>query len=62
MTPYHAKAFPIPKAYELMTKKLCQWFENIDIWKQVSNIDWAASTFIQPKKTGDICVLTDFRE
>jgi len=60
--PYHAKAFPIPKAYEQTTKKECRRFEEIGVWEQVYDSEWAASTFIQPKKTGDVRVLTDFRE
>ena len=60
--PFHAKAFPIPKAYKAMTKKECHRFESIGVWKHVSDTEWAAATFIQPKKTGDVWVLMDFCE
>ena len=33
----------------------------IGVLKKDFNSPWAAATFIQPKKTGDIRVLTDFR-
>ena len=34
----------------------------LGIWKRVHASPWTAGTFIQPKKTGDIRVLTDFRK
>ena len=60
--PYHAKPFAIPKAYEATTKKEIDRFESLGIWKRVSQSPWTAGTFIQPKKTGDVRVLTDFRK
>ena len=60
--PYHAKPFPIPKAYEQTTRKECQRFCEIGVWYHNPNSEWAAPTFIQPKKTGDVRILTDFRE
>ena len=59
--PYHARAFSIPKAYETTTKKEIARFESLGIWKRVLESSWTAGTFIQPKKTGDVRVLTDFR-
>ena len=60
--PYHARAFPIPKAYEATTKKEIERFERIGVLMRDHESEWAAPTFIQPKKTGDVRVLTDFRE
>ena len=60
--PYHAKSFNIPKAYKPMTKKEIVQFEKLGIWKRVLSSAWTAGTFIQPKKTGDVRVLTDFRK
>ena len=60
--PYHAKPFVIPKAYMDTTRKEIQRFEELGIWKRVSSSSWTAGTFIQPKKTGDVRVLTDFRK
>jgi hypothetical protein len=60
--PYHASYFPIPKVYETTTKKESQRFEEIGVWTRSNESEWAAPSFIQPKKTGDVRVLTDFRE
>lgn len=60
--PYHAKAFPIPKAYEQTTRKECRRFCDIGVWYHNPDSEWAAPTFIQPKKTGDVRILTDFRQ
>ena len=60
--PYHAKPFPIPKAYEQTTRNECDRFEKIGVWYRNSDTEWAAPTFIQPKKTGDVRILTDLRE
>ena len=60
--PYHAKPFPIPKAYEHLTKEECKRFEQDTIWHHTINSVWAAPSFIVPKKTGDVRVVTDFRE
>ena len=45
-----------------MTKKEIERFEQLRIWKRVQDSPWTAGTFIQPKKTGDVRVLTDFRK
>ena len=60
--PFHAKPFPIPKAYEHLTKEECKRFEKDTIWHHSLNSVWAAPSFIVPKKTGNIHVVTDFRE
>jgi hypothetical protein len=60
--PYHAKPFSIPHAYEKTTRKEIERFEQLGIWKRVDSSPWSAGTFIQPKKTGDVRVLTDFRK
>ena len=53
---YHARPFPIPKCYEETTKKenarLCQ----LGVLAKWNDSEWAAPTFIQPKKTGDLRV------
>ena len=61
-TPFHAKPFPIPKAYEHLTKEECKRFEKDTIWHHSLNSVWAAPSFIVPKKTGNVRVVTDFRE
>ena len=60
--PYHARrAFPIPQAYKATTKKEMDRLVSIGVLEKNSDSEWAAPTFIQPKKTGDVRVLTDFR-
>ena len=59
--PYHARPFPIPKAYENLTKEECKRFSADTIWPHTLNSVWAAPSFIVPKKTGDVRVVTDFR-
>ena len=60
--PYHAKPFGIPHALKNTTVKEINRFCELGIWKRVKFNDWTAGTFIQPKKTGDVRVLTDFRK
>jgi len=60
--PYHTRPFPVPKAYESLTKEECRRFEDAKIWHHTLDSTWAAPSFIVPKKTGDVRVVTDFRE
>lgn len=61
-TPYHAKAYPIPQAYletlKLEVKRLCE----AGVLKKVNRSEWAAPTFIIPKKDGTVRFISDFRE
>ena len=59
--PYHARPFPIPKCYEDTTKKEIKRLCQIGVLEKCNDSEWAASTFIHSKKTGDVRVLTDFR-
>ena len=59
--PYHACAFPVPQALEGTTKKETGRLKEIDVFELNSNSEWATPTFVQPKKTGDVHILTDFR-
>jgi hypothetical protein len=59
--PYHARPFPIPKCYEDTTKKEIKRLCNIGVLAKCNDSELAAPTFIQPKKTGDVRVLTGFR-
>ena len=60
--PYHARPFPIPKAYKNLTKEECGQFDKDTIWHHTLDSEWAVPTFIVPKKTGDVRVVTDFWE
>ena len=59
--PYHARPYVIPKIYEETTKKEINRLCTIGVLKRDYSTPWAAATFIRPKKTGDVRVLTDFR-
>ena len=59
--PYHARPFPVPQSLEATTKKEVQRLTDIDVFNRSSDSEWAAPTFIQAKKTGDVRILTDFR-
>ena len=60
--PYHARAYPVPKAHEEVTKREIDRLTKIGVLEPNSNSEWAAPTFIIPKKTGDVRVVTDFRK
>jgi hypothetical protein len=59
---YHARAYPIPKVHEqtLCTKikQLC----SIGVLRKVNRSEWAAPTFIIPKKDGTVQFISGFRE
>jgi putative transposase len=59
--PVHARAFPIPQSLLKPTKTEVGRLTKIDVLEKAYDSEWAAPTFIQPKKTGDVRVLTDFR-
>ena len=60
--PYHAKAYPIPKAYEtvlcLEVERLCK----MGVLKKVNFSDWVAPTFIISKKDNTVRFITNLRE
>ena len=60
--PFCTRPFPVPKAYENLTKEECARFEKDGIWYHTIDSTWAAPSFIVPKKTGDVRIVTDFRE
>ena len=60
--PYHAKAFPVPKVHmdslKMEVERLCK----LGVLKRVNRSEWAAPTFIIPKKDGTVRFISDFRE
>ena len=60
--PYHARAFPIPKCYELTLRQEVDRLVKIGVLKKVNRSEWAAPTFIIPKKDNTVRFLSDFRE
>jgi hypothetical protein len=59
--PYHARLFPVPQSLEATTKTEMKSLTDIDVFNRSSDSEWAAPTFIQAKKTGDVLILTYFR-
>jgi hypothetical protein len=59
--PYHARPLPVPQSLEATTKNEMKRLTDIDVFNRSSDSEWAAPTFIQAKKTGDVRILTDFR-
>jgi hypothetical protein len=59
--PVHARAFPVPQSLLKTTKTEVSRLNKIDVLEKAYDSEWAAPTFVQPKKTGDVRILTDFR-
>ena len=60
--PYHAKAFPVPRVHIETLKKEVQRLCDVGVLKRVNRSEWAAPTFIIPKKDGKVRFVSDFRE
>ncbi len=61
-TPHHARAFPLPKIHlntlKIEVERLCK----LGVLKKVNRSQWAAPTFVIPKKDGSVRFISDFRE
>jgi len=51
---YYGKPFSIPKAYEQVTKDEIKRLESLGLLTQVASSEWAAPTFIIPKKNNTV--------
>jgi len=60
--PYHAKAYPIPRVHLETLKTEVDRLCEIGVLKQVNHSEWAAPTFIIPKKDGSVRFISDFQE
>ena len=60
--PYHARSYPIPKAYEQTLKDEVERLVKVGVLKKVNRSEWAAPTFIIPKKDNTVRFISDFRE
>jgi hypothetical protein len=61
--PFSGRAYPIPHIHYDSTKKEINTLVKIGVLRECStkdNSEWGAPTFIIPKKTGDVQVVTDF--
>lgn len=61
-TPYHARAYPVPKAYTETLKVEVNRLVEAGVLRKVNRSKWAVPTFIIPKKDGSVCFIFDFRE
>ena len=60
--PHHARPFPVPQSLEAVTKKEMTRLTGINVFHKTHESEWAAPTFVQKKKTGDVRILMDFRK
>jgi len=60
--PYHAKPFSVPRAYEAAFKREVERLCKIKVLKKVNRSEWAAPTFLIPKKDQTVRFINDFRE
>jgi hypothetical protein len=60
--PYHARAYPIPKAYTETLKIEVNRLVEAWVLQKANRSEWAAPTFIIPKKDGSVRFISDFRE
>ena len=61
-TPYHARAFPIPRIHEKTLRMEVERLCRLGVLRKVNRSEWAAPTFIIPKKDGTVRFISDFRE
>jgi len=60
--PFHARAYPIPHIHEATVRKEVERLCKEGVLEKDSNTEWAAPTFIIPKKEGTVRLVTDFRQ
>ena len=61
-TPYHARAFPVPRCHLATLKQEVERLCELGVLKKVNRSQWAAPTFLIPKKDGTVRFISDFRE
>ena len=60
--PYHGRAFPIPHIHLATLKKEVERLVKLGVLKKQPSSEWAAPTFIIPKKNKTVRFISDFRE
>ena len=61
-SPYHARPFPIPKSLEATVKIEIDRLIQAGVLKKINRSEWAAPTFVIPKKDGTVRFISEFRE
>ena len=62
VSPYHARSYPVPKRYERTLKAEVRRLCKLGVLKKINHSEWAAPTFIIPKKDFTVRFISDFRE
>jgi len=60
--PCHSRAYNIPRCHIQTLKAEVERLVKIGVLKKVNRSEWAAPTFIIPKKDGSVRFISDFRE
>ncbi len=60
--PHHSCAYSIPKIHERTLRYEVERLVQVGVLRKVNNSEWAAPTFIIPKKDGTVRFISDFRE
>ena len=61
-TPFHAKPFPVPYAYEKTLRMEVEQLSKIGVLKRVNHSEYASPSFIISKKDKTVRFINDFRE
>ena len=61
-TPYHGRAYSIPKAYKRQVRLEVERLVKLKVLRKVNRSEWGAPTFVIPKKDRTIRFITNFRE
>ncbi|MGH7974673.1 MAG: hypothetical protein ACREBR_04040, partial [bacterium] len=60
--PSHSRAFPVPRVREETLRKEVSRLVSIGVLEKCGPSEWAAPTFIIPKKNGSVRFISDFRQ
>ena len=60
--PYHARAFPVPCFHDQTFGETVEMYVRQGILRKINISQWAAPSYIIPKKNGQARFITDFRE